>query len=156
MSTVLAQARLQACRYWPFASHAILSMVPTPRPGLGTLAVDQHWRLYYDEAALQRMSLEQAAGVILHELDHLLKRHHKRGKALVNDGQWEAWNYATDAAISGDLKAQGIPLPEGVVYPERLNLPDGLSAEEYCRKLTEQPEDQGVLASNVQVLAPAR
>ena len=140
MSTVLAQARLQACRYWPFASHAILSMVPTPRPGLGTLAVDQHWRLYYDEAALQRMSLEQAAGVILHELDHLLKRHHKRGKALVNDGQWEAWNYATDATINGDLRDQGIPLPEGVVYPERLNLPDGLSAEEYFRKLTEQTE----------------
>ena len=140
MSTLLAQARLRACRYWPFASHAILSMVPTPRPGLGTLAVDQHWRLYYDEAALQRMSVEQAAGVILHELDHLLKRHHKRAKSLVGDGQWEAWNYATDAAINGDLKVQGIPLPEGVVYPERLGLPDGLSAEEYFRKLTEQTE----------------
>jgi predicted metal-dependent peptidase len=140
MSTLLAQARLRACRYWPFASHAILSMVPTPRPGLGTLAVDQHWRLYYDDAALQRMSAEQAAGVILHELDHLLKRHHKRGKSLVGDGQWEAWNYATDAAINGDLKAQDIPLPEGVVYPERLNLPDGLSAEEYFRKITERTE----------------
>jgi predicted metal-dependent peptidase len=136
MSTLLAQARLRACRYWPFASHAILSMVPTPRPGLGTLAVDQHWRLYYDDAALQRMSIEEAAGVILHELDHLLKRHHKRGKSLVGEGQWEAWNYATDAAINGDLKAQDIPLPEGVVYPERFNLPAGLSAEEYFRQLT--------------------
>ncbi|MBC8357003.1 MAG: hypothetical protein H8E66_33950 [Planctomycetes bacterium] len=142
MSTLLAQARLRACRYWPFASHAILSMVPTPRPGLGTLAVDQHWRLYYDEAALQMMSAEQAAGVILHELDHLLKRHHKRAKSLVGEDQWEAWNYATDAAINGDLKAQDIPLPEGVIYPERLGLPDGLSAEEYFRKLTEQPESQ--------------
>lgn len=143
MSTLLAQARLRACRYWPFASHAILSIVPTPRLGLGTLAVDQHWRLYYDESALQRMSTEQAAGVILHELDHLLKRHHKRGKTLVGEGQWEAWNYATDAAINGDLKAQDIPLPEDVVYPERLGLPDGLCAEEYFRRLTEQqPESQ--------------
>lgn len=140
MSTLLAQARLRACRYWPFASHAILSMVPTPRPGLGTLTVDRHWRLYYDDAALQRMSIEEAAGVILHELDHLLKRHHKRAKSLVGEGQWEAWNYATDAAINGDLKAQDIPLPDGVVYPERLGLPDGLSAEEYFRKLTEQTE----------------
>ena len=141
MSTLLAQARLRACRQWPFASHAILSMVPVARPGLGTLAVDQHWRLYYDEAALERLSVEQAAGVILHELDHLLKRHHKRGKLVAKDGQWEAWNYATDAAINGDLRAQGIPLPEGAVYPERLNLPDGLSAEEYFRKLTEQTEE---------------
>lgn len=142
MSTLLAQARLRACRYWPFASHAILSMVPTPRPGLGTLAVDQHWRLYYDEAALQRMSADQAAGVILHELDHLLKRHYKRAKSLVGEGQWEAWNYATDAAINGDLKAQDIPLPEGVVYPERLGMTDGLSAEEYFRKLTEQSDNR--------------
>ena len=42
MSAILAQARLKACKHWPFASHAILSMVPVPRPGLGTLAVDQH------------------------------------------------------------------------------------------------------------------
>ena len=50
MSTLLAQASLRACRYWPFASHAILSMVPVPRPGLGTLAVDQHGRLRSNSA----------------------------------------------------------------------------------------------------------
>lgn len=68
MSTLLAQARLLACRHWPFASHAILSMVPVPRPGLGTLCVDQHWRLYYDEAALRAFGIEHAAGIILHEV----------------------------------------------------------------------------------------
>ena len=145
MSTLLAQTRLRACRHWPFASHAILSMVPVARPGLGTLAVDQHWRVYYDEAALQQFGVEQAAGVILHELDHLLKRHHKRATSLVRDGQWETWNYATDASINGDLRAQSIPLPDGVVYPDKFNLPDGLSAEEYFRKLVDgqTKEDDG-------------
>jgi hypothetical protein len=66
MSTVLAQARLRACRHWPFASHAILLIIPVPRPGLGTLAVDKHWRLYHDEAPLERMDVEPAAGLILH------------------------------------------------------------------------------------------
>jgi Putative metallopeptidase domain/Resolvase, N terminal domain len=131
MSALLAQAKLRACRFWPFASHAILSMVPVPRPGLGTLAVDQHWRLYFDEAALQRMDTDQAAGLILHELDHLLKRHHKRAKGLVGDGasKWDTWNHATDASINSDLRAQDIPLPPGLVYPEKFHLPAGLSAQ---------------------------
>jgi hypothetical protein len=141
MSALLAQARLTACRYWPFASHAILSMVPVPRPGLGTLAVDQHWRLYYDEAALQRMGVEQSAGLVLHELDHLLKRHHKRAQGFVGDDdtRWDTWNHATDAAINGDLRAQDIPLPPGLVYPEKFRLPAGLSAEEYAARCRISP-----------------
>lgn len=144
MSAVLAQARLRACRHWPFASHAILSMIPVSRPGLGTLAVDQHWRLYFDEAALRQMDTEQAAGIILHELDHLLKRHHRRGKSLVGDDSslWETWNFATDAAINEGLRAEGIVLPDGVIYPETVDQPVGLSAEEYFRRLADkQPRD---------------
>ena len=142
MSTILAQARLRACRHWPFASHAILSMVPVPRPGLGTLAVDSHWRLYFDEAALQQMGTEQAAGLILHELDHLLKRHHKRGEQMVADNvaRWDTWNHATDASINAGLRSEGIPLPDGLIYPEQFGLPAGLSAEEYFRELT-KPND---------------
>jgi predicted metal-dependent peptidase len=143
MSTILAQARLRACQHWPFASHAILSMVPVPRPGLGTLSVDKNWRLYFDEGALHRMGTEQAAGLILHEIDHLLKRHHKRGEQLVGDdnAKWDTWNYAADAAINSGLRSEGIQLPDGVVYPERLDLPEGLSAEEYFRELI-KPKDE--------------
>ena len=142
MSTILAQARLRACQRWPFASHAILSMVPVERPGFGTLSVDQHWRLYFDESALAEMGTEEAAGVILHELDHLLKRHHKRGKFMVGEdaSRWDLWNFATDAAINAGLRTEGIPLPEGVVFPETIGQPDGLSAEEYFRNLIDQQE----------------
>ena len=143
MSITLAQARLRACQHWPFASHAILSMVPVPRPGLGTLAVDKHWRLYFDEVALERFGTERAAGLILHEVDHLLKRHHKRGGQLVGDdrAKWDTWNTATDASINGGLRSEGIPLPDGGVYPEQFDLPEGLSAEEYFRELT-KPKDE--------------
>jgi hypothetical protein len=143
MSITLAQARLRACQHWPFASHAILSMVPVPRPGLGTLAVDKHWRLYFDEAALERMGTDKAAGLILHEIDHLLKRHHKRGQQLVGDktGLWDTWNRATDASINGGLRSEGIQLPDRLIYPETYGLPEGLSAEEYFRELT-KPKDE--------------
>jgi predicted metal-dependent peptidase len=83
--------------------------------------------------------MERAAGVILHETDHLLKRHHKRAKALViQDGEWELWNQATDATINSGLRLEGIPLPDGVCYPDTLDLPEGLSAEEYFRALLDR------------------
>ena len=85
---------------------------------------------------------EQAAGLILHELDHLLKRHHKRGNQLVagNAARWDHWNRATDASINAGLRLEGIPLPDGLIYPEQFGLPAGLSAEEYFRELT-KPND---------------
>lgn len=101
------------------------------------------------------MGTEQAAGLILHELDHLLKRHHKRGGLMVNGdaSRWDTWNHATDASTNAGLRSEGIPLPPGLVYPEKFGLPDGLSAEEYFRELVgnqqqdspqpEQDEDDG-------------
>jgi predicted metal-dependent peptidase len=149
MSLLLAKARYAACQKWPFASQAILSMVPVARPGMGTLAVDQHWRIYYDEAALAKMSVEVAAGVILHEVDHLLKRHHKRAANIVSDSPdcWRAWNLATDAAINEALRSEGVRLPDGVVYPESIGQPEGLSAEDYYRALTSKQESEGDDAS---------
>ena len=142
MSLLLAKARYAACQKWPFASQAILSMVPVPRPGMGTLAVDKHWRIYFDEKFLASISTDVAAGVILHEVDHLLKRHHKRAANIVQDTPqgWKAWNLATDAAINEALRSEGVRLPDGVVYPESIGQPEGLSAEDYYRALTKESE----------------
>lgn len=143
-ANALAKVRLAACKRWPYASSAILSMVPVERPGFGTLAVDKHWRIYYDPAVLQTWSPETAVGVVLHEVKHLLLRHHRRAKAVCGDDAslFEVWNYATDAAINSELRQEGIPLPYGAVYPEGLGLADGLSAEEYMRELLRRREQQ--------------
>lgn len=70
--TTLAEVRLRACKLWPMGSHALLSMAPVASPGLVTLAVDQHWRLYYDQAVLDAKPVNESAGIILHEVSHLL------------------------------------------------------------------------------------
>jgi predicted metal-dependent peptidase len=119
-------------------------MVPVPRPGLGTLAVDQHWRLYFDGAWLQQIGVDQAAGVVLHELDHLLKRHAKRAKSVIGEDRslFDTWNTATDAAINSGLRSEGIPLPDSGVFPDKIGMADGLSAEEYFRGLCDQKKQE--------------
>lgn len=52
--------------------------------------------------------------------------------------RWRTWNEATDSSINGALRLEGIPLPDGLIYPEKFGLPDGLSAEEYFRSLVDQ------------------
>jgi hypothetical protein len=51
------------------------------------------------------MGTEQAAGLILHELDHLLKRHHKRGEQMVGDhaSRWDTWNHHTQTGRTARL-----------------------------------------------------
>lgn len=138
----LAEIRLRACKLWPYGSHAILSLVPVERPGLGTMAVDGHWRLYYDPATIADKPVEQSAGVILHEVYHLFLRHHRRAKAVVGDTPdqtlWDRWNNATDYAVNSMLSDQKIPLWDGVLVPERDGFPPLLAAEDYWRRLTDK------------------
>jgi predicted metal-dependent peptidase len=143
----LARARLAACRHWGHATSAILSLVPVERPGLGTCAVDMHGRLYFDPAFLDKCSPDEAAGVILHEVSHLLLNHPNRAQALVakNDRElFKVWNIAADAAINYNLQQEKVSLPKGVVYPSTLKLEGNQSAEWYFAKLKEQMrEEQG-------------
>lgn len=140
----LTEARLKACQRWPYGSHAMLSLVPIQQPGLGTAAVDAHWRLYYDPQAMEATGVEEAAGLIIHEVSHLILRHHKRAQTLLRDASpetWERWNTATDYAINSMLRKQGVKLMAGVLYPEQDNLPSMLSADEYFRLLTSKAEE---------------
>ena len=136
-NTKLAQARLGACRRWPAATAAILSLVPVERADLGTLAVDAHWRLYFDPVYLESVLSEEAEGIILHEVSHLLLKHHSRGGAATD---WELWNAATDCSINERLRAEGHPLPPGCLLPETFQLPPNKTAEHYYHELNERQD----------------
>lgn len=141
----LASARLRACRTWPHASHGVLSMVPVEMRGLGTLAVDKYWRMYWDERFIQSASLEELTGTVLQEAGHLLLGHHKRAARYVAPGDkagWDLWNKAADAAVNYLVSQSGAVLPEGVVTATSLGLKEGLAVEQYFRMLKQQAEDE--------------
>src|SRR3990167_1959413 len=73
----LARARLDR----PYFGRAFAALSPVEVNGLGTVAVDKHWRLYYDPATIKTWGLVGTAAAMVHEIAHLLRRHHMRAEA---------------------------------------------------------------------------
>lgn len=127
-------ARLRLVKSHPYLASAAWALQPVAKPGLGTLAVDMWWRLYYDPAVITRWTVEELSGVLYHEIMHLLRDHASRMK----DFDRTAANIAKDAEINDDLLAEGIRLPDGAITPASIGQPDGLLAEEYYAALESQ------------------
>lgn len=137
LPVTLQAARLRLATDRPYYGACLWSLVPVPAPGLGTLAVDQHHRLYYDPDVVDAWSTDQVVAVIEHEVGHLVRGHFERGRGL----DPARWNVAGDAEINDDL--QGRPLPQGAIFPETLGCPNGRIAEEYYSSATKRGGDQG-------------
>jgi predicted metal-dependent peptidase len=144
MPQELQAARLRLVKSHPYLAAAAWTLHPVKKPGLGTLAVDQWWRLYYDPAVAALWTVEELAGVLYHEISHLLRDHAGRMKEF----ERAAANIAADAEINDDLIAEGIRLPANPITPEKIGQPDGLLAEEYYAALQGQQSapDQGASA----------
>lgn len=138
-STKLAAARLKAATAQPFLSVALYALSPCSAPGLGTFAVDDRWRLFLDPQQLNEWSVDEVAGVLLHEVGHLVRHHSARGKSVfVDEDTALLWNVAGDAEINDDLLHDGLRLPSGAVTPQSLKLPRNRSAESYFSALLER------------------
>lgn len=133
----LAAARLVAVESAPYLAHALFSARPVAAVGLATFAVDRHWRLYVDPATLTEWGPQVAGAVLVHEVSHLIRDHAGRAAALPGQVNHGLWNLATDAAINDDLIRAGLPLPEWVVSPATLGLPDAGVEEAYYAALTD-------------------
>ncbi len=118
----LNAARVLASEKQPYLSLALFSMVPVVVPNLGTMASDDKWRLYYDPITIMEWSVEQLAGVLLHEVGHCIRGHSERFQNMIGEPKQYAkiFNIAGDSVINADLKDANIGLPEGAVYVDTL------------------------------------
>jgi predicted metal-dependent peptidase len=132
----LAAARLLAGERQPFLAVALYALTPIAAPGLGTFAVDDKWRLYIDPQTLSEWSVMEVAGVLMHEVGHVVRDHANRARESgVDETLRLAWNIAGDAEINDDLIADGLTLPKGVITPASLKLPRGKAAEYYFERI---------------------
>jgi len=128
----LAAARLWAANRFPYLATAIFASPVVVAPGIGTVAVDERWRLYVDPSVVTGWTAEQLGGAIVHHLGHLLRDHAARAKeSRIDEDSADDWLDATDAEINDDLVQARIELPEDSVTPDLIGAPDGRLAEEY-------------------------
>lgn len=131
MTFNIGEVLLAARMLRPYYGRAITSLTPVEKIGLGTVAVDAYWRLYYDPVWLGAFRTKQQAGVIAcHEIEHLLRDHASR-RALRDP---KSWNCAADLEINSGQDRCLLP-PNGL-FPESIGVPQNLLAEEYYNLFT--------------------
>jgi predicted metal-dependent peptidase len=137
-SRELQAARVRAAHQRSYFAPALFSLVPVATDLIGSMAVDSHWRLYYNETWVATHSVEENASLLIHEVSHLLRDHEERKKALgISDHR--RWNTAGDCEINDDLLAEGLPLPGDPPLPAKYGLQSGNSAESYYNQLPAPP-----------------
>lgn len=141
----LFAARLHAARARPYLATALFALHTVESKRVPTMAVDRHWRCYVSPAFVDRMPVEELAGVWVHEVSHLLRDHHGRGdrvareRGLTGVGDRLRMNIAADCEINDDVYGDGLVAPQGAVRPGRLRLPVGQLMEEYLSGISFGP-----------------
>jgi predicted metal-dependent peptidase len=133
------QARAWLLRERPYFSSLILALQPRIDEEIRTMAVDARGRLYIAPEFLERISIAEAAGVLLHEGLHILFSHFQRR----GDRDPQAWNIAADLEINDDILKDRIPLPKEGIWPSKFGLPENLLAEEYYDRFPVQEIEIG-------------
>lgn len=146
-------ARLALVHKRPYLASIIWSLIPVERDntsGLDTMAVDQYGRWYINVGEVSKWPLGKIVLGLIHEVNHLLRRHHER---MTTFSEWMTPGGISLANVGGDLeindgliddaKAFETELPNNWLYPQNYGFPDGLLAEEYCEKLLKQATKNG-------------
>ncbi|MEV8030800.1 VWA-like domain-containing protein [Streptomyces sp. NPDC086182] len=146
----LYAARLHAARVRPYLATALFALHTVESRWVPTMAVDRYWRCYVSPGFVDRMPVEDLAGVWVHEVSHLLRDHHGRServareRGLTGPGERLRMNIAADCEINDDAFGEGLVRPEGAVTPQLLDLPPGELMEDYLRQFRLGPRTQSL------------
>lgn len=137
--------RAEALIAMPYMASMLMSLRPVNAPGMGTFAVDAHYRLYIDFEAVADWSARLCAEALLHECSHLFADHAARAAdvACVADHERPAWNLASDCEINDDLRDAGCDELAGMgFFATKLGEPDYQTAEHYMDVIRKKQQQQ--------------
>lgn len=151
-STVkITRAKRIAESRMPYLASLLWQSRAVEKPEIGTMAVDQHGRLYYAPEFVESLTEEECAFVLLHEMLHIALSHAKRRQRRVPNPTAEqafAWNIAADISINEMLQKDASDLtPDSAVRLRQYRNTDyrfeaGMSTEQYYELLVSQDEEQ--------------
>jgi predicted metal-dependent peptidase len=128
----LAAGRVWAATRFPYLATGLFGTQVVADDGIGTVAVDEGWRLHADPELTAQWTAAQLGSVLVHHLSHLLRAHAERaGVAGVDDDEAQLWVRCADAEINDDLVPAGLELPGSPVLPAHLGAEPGRLAEQY-------------------------
>lgn len=140
-----------------------MALNPRPVPNLeeqigGPMGVTPGLVLYYDPKWVEETPESQVGTGLAHEVLHFLLKHFARGLSYADKMRWNrAGDYAINYTLDKMIKEVNVPdgqggftvrkekvwdLVEWALLPERDGLPDGLTAEQYYKLLSDL-EKQG-------------
>lgn len=140
--TKLLAARFRAATDRPYLATALYALTFVPSKLVPTIGVDAKWRCYVGPEFVARNEVPALAGVLIHEVSHLLRAHFERAEQLPEPVHPMLVNIAQDCEINDDLVADELVLPEGAMLPGLFDLPEGRMFEEYVRSIRDALEEQ--------------
>ena len=152
-SLALQAAHVRAAHQRSYFAPALFNLVPVETTLIASMAVDVHWRLYYNQQWLAAHSVEENATLLIHEVGHLLRDHEARKKAA-GARDHRRWNTAGDCEINDDLHAEGLPLPGNPPLPVAYGLESGNTAEIYYTQLPAPPRSSRGTAADDDSASP--
>lgn len=140
---LVAARRLRAADAAPYLSSLLLAMPVYAVDGI-TAAVDRSARLYLGMPFFADLPADEAVGVLLHEVSHVLHGHADRAaRRGVLQGEVQRWNTAADLTINDDLIDGGFALPALGITCERVGMDRGHTAEVYFDLLADAEGESG-------------
>lgn len=140
-NTKLDAAVYKAGQIAPFLRMALASCTivfdkRTQSNGQPTTACDPLWRVYVHPDVVELWSVQELTHALLHEVSHLIRRHHKRMKGRPKIKS----NIAGDCEIESH-EWPGLTRPKFGVTPSKFQLQNGLTAEAYYEQLPDFEDD---------------
>lgn len=126
----------------PFFINTLMYLtLKSVRIGVGPMATDMYYRLYYDEDLIVKLNLsdDQLLAIVLHEILHNILLHFKRLRKYPQ----EIANIAGDLEINQALQDLGYNIRNGL-FPQMFGLPPHKTAEEYAEMLLQNSQMEKV------------